>query len=106
MNETQIRRVIASALARLAGGALAVGALVGCSGPSQRPDPNLPPAPDAAQVADAGPTARTPDARPAPPPLEDPKDWRYRRRHRRSDPNAPPMPYMAPDAAPLHETLS
>lgn len=98
--------MVAAALARLAGGALALGTLVGCSGPGQRPDPNIPSSPDVAQVADAGPTARTPDARRAPPPPEEePKDWRYHRRHRRTDPNAPPMPYMAPDAAPLHEAL-
>jgi hypothetical protein len=108
MNERQIRDVIESVLLKLASGALALGTLVGCSGPSHRPDPNPPPGPDVAQVADAGPAAATPDARPAlsTPPEEEPQDWRLRRRRRRVDPNAPPMPYMAPDAAPLRETLS
>jgi hypothetical protein len=88
MNEKQIRKVIESVLLGLAGGAVA---LSGCSGPGHRPDPNLPQS-DAAQVADAGPGVHHDDPR--------------RHRRRNYDPDAPPMPYMAPDAAPLHETLA
>jgi hypothetical protein len=88
MNEKQIRKVIESVLLGLAGGAVM---LSGCSGPGHRPDPNLPRT-DAVQVADAGVGA----------PYDDPR----RRRRRNTDPDAPPMPYMAPDARPLHETLA
>lgn len=85
--------MIESVLLGLAGGGLALG---GCSGAGHRPDPNH--APDAAQVADAG--SRPADARPVQPDDERRRHWRYRRRNQ--DPNATPMPYMAPDAAPLH----